>query len=216
MSLTTYSHGPLKSDQPESIVFMIHGLGANGMDLLSIADYWSEHLPKTLFLSPDAPFPCDMAPTGFQWFSMRDWTNESMLDGLREAAPILNNYISRTLQDYNLPDSKAALMGFSQGTMLSLYAGPRRDSQLAGILGYSGALLGEGELSGPKIQKPPVHLIHGTMDMVVPVDSFYHAQESLTEHGFKVTGGVTHGLSHGIDEQGVEDGLAFLKSVLEP
>jgi len=216
MSLTTYGRDPFSGQPPKSIVFMIHGLGANGMDLISIADYWAEDLPDTLFLSPDAPFPCDMAPTGFQWFSLRDWSPDSMLKGLQEAAPILNNYISRTLQDYNLSDDRAALMGFSQGTMLSLYAGLRRSHKLAGILGYSGALIGEEELSSPALQKPPIHLIHGSMDMVVAVDSFYHAQQALTANGFTVTGAVTPGLSHGIDESGLQDGLAFLRSVLTP
>jgi len=214
MTLQTYTYSPKSGGKPKSIVFLLHGLGANGQDLLGLAPIMAEALPDTVFVAPDAPFPCDMAPVGFQWFSLQDWSPLSLLQGTKEAEPILNDFISQTLQHYDLTDDKAALLGFSQGTMMSLFAGPRRAKKLAGILGYSGALVGGEGLGGANIQKMPVHLIHGNVDMVVPVQAYYMAKTVLEHSGFPVTGQIINGLSHGIDDEGIESGTSFLKGVL--
>ncbi len=214
MTLKSYVHPPRSGGNPKSIVFLLHGLGANGQDLLGLAPFWAAQLPDTVFVSPDAPFPCDMAPMGYQWFSLRDWSPHSILKGVKEAEPILNDFISKTLEHFDLSDDKAALVGFSQGTMMSLYAGPRRKNKIAGILGYSGALVGGETLGDLNIHKIPVHLIHGDVDPVVPVASYFAAKEALESNGFTVTGGVSRGLQHNIDDKGIDDGGVFLKGVL--
>lgn len=208
--LKTYARPPQSGGKPRQIVLSLHGLGSNGMDLLSLAPYWSAQLRDAVFVSPDAPFPCDMAPVGYQWFSLQEWTPESMLKGVEDATPILNGYIDQLLQHYDLEDKDLALVGFSQGTMMSLYAGPRRTKKIAGILGYSGALIGEAGLKEAFIQKPPVHLIHGEADQVVPVSAYHHAMEILTDAGFPVSGHTTPYLPHSIDDDGIESGLSFL------
>lgn len=211
--LKTYIRKPASGSPPEHIVILLHGVGANGMDLLGLAQYWEKALPGALFVSPDAPFAYDMAPVGYQWFSLREWTPESILRGAQEAAPVLNGYIDKILEQYGLDEDKLALVGFSQGTMMALYAGPRRRKKIAGILGYSGALIGEEDLSGPGIQKPPVHLIHGEADSVVPVTAWHHAKDTLQQAGFTVTGHTTPGLDHGIDNDGLESGIKFLSGI---
>jgi phospholipase/carboxylesterase len=214
MSLKAYTHSPKSGNKPASMVILLHGLGANGMDLIGLARYWESALPDTIFISPDAPFPCDMAPVGHQWFPLQDWSVKSMTEGVETAAPILNEFINKTLEQYDIPDEKLALVGFSQGAMMSLYAGPRRAKKIAGILGYSGALLGGEGLSGSGIHKVPVRLIHGDVDFVVPVEAYRMAKAALESAGFDVSGGVTRGLSHGIDEEGIESGEEFLRRVL--
>lgn len=214
LSLKTYTRPPRSGAKPKQIVLSLHGLGSNGMDLLGLAPYWAQALPDALFVSPDAPFPCDMAPMGFQWFSLQDRAPDVMLKGIETAAPILNGYIDQLLQQYDLQDKDLALVGFSQGTMMSLYMGPRRKNRIAGILGYSGALLGGDTLSGEGIQKPPVHLIHGEADDIVPVSAYRHAVETLTKNGFTVSGHTTPYLPHSIDDDGIESGLAFLTKCL--
>ena len=196
------------------MVILLHGLGANGADLIDLARYWDAGLPDTVFISPDAPFPCDMAPVGRQWFSLQDWSIKSMLEGVEIAAPILNEFINDVLQKYGIPDEKLALAGFSQGTMMSLYAGPRRAKRIAGVLGYSGALIGAEGLTAADVHKIPVRLIHGDMDSVVPLHSYHMAKTTLESAGFPVSGGVTRGLAHSIDEDGIESGAEFLGSIL--
>lgn len=214
MSLKSYTHSPKSGKKPTSMVVLLHGLGSNGMDLIDLAQYWEHDLPDTVFVSPDAPFPCDMAPMGFQWFSLQDWSPQSILEGVENTAPILAAYIDKMAEHYGIPHAKIALVGFSQGTMMSLYAGPRHAQKLAGVLGYSGALVGAEGLSDAGIHKIPVCLIHGNMDMVVPILAYYDAKTKLESSGFAVSGGVTNGLPHSIDEQGIADGGTFLKSVL--
>jgi phospholipase/carboxylesterase len=201
------------SKNPKSIIVLLHGYGSNGEDLIGLAPELARVLPDTLFLSPDAPFPCEVG-FGFQWFSLQNWSPLSLLAGAEKAAPPINQMIDQALSDYNLPASKCALLGFSQGSMMSLYTAPRRKESLAGVLGYSGALVGgESLIQNPHIQKPPIHLVHGDMDMVVPVAAYYHASESLKMAGFTVSGSVQKGLVHSINQAGIDEGAAFLQRV---
>ena len=211
-----YRAGPKSGAVPKQIVLLLHGLGSNGQDLISLAPYWADAVPDAVFVSPDAPFPCDMAPgmrNSFQWFSLQSRDPQDMLSGVQTAQPLLDAYIDRLLDEFGVEDGQLALVGFSQGTMMSLYVGPRRKKQIAGILGYSGALIGAESLGAPEIQKPPVCLIHGQADDVVPVQAYHMARQVLEQNGFTVSGHTTPGLPHSIDGQGIEAGAAFLKSV---
>ena len=120
--MKTYAFGPAAGGEPEKIVLMLHGVGSNGKDLIGLAPYLARDLPNVLFLSPDAPHQYDMAPFGRQWFSLRDYTQPAMLEGIRETEPLLNRYIDDILAEHDLDDLDLALLGFSQGTMMSLYA----------------------------------------------------------------------------------------------
>ncbi len=217
--LNTYEHKPPENVEPQQLVILLHGLGADGRDLIGLAQLFAQSLPEAVFVSPDAPFPCDMAPPGsmggYQWFSLQDRNPEAILSGVQEAAPIIEDFIGQQLEKYNLGADKLVLSGFSQGTMMSLYTGPRYPNKIAGVLGYSGALVGgDGFTQDPdEFQKPPVHLIHGEADDIVPVAAWHHAKETLEKAEFTVSGYTTPGLPHGIDEQGIASGGEFLKSL---
>lgn len=199
---------------PESLVILLHGLGSNGRDLISLAPMWGEELPNTVFVSPDAPFACDMVPPGypdsFQWFSLQDRDPHMILKGVQLAQPILDSFITEQIEKYGVSAEKTALVGFSQGTMMSLYTAPRYPEKLAGVLGYSGALCGE-----PGETKMPICLVHGEADDVVPFSAYQHARGKLIGAGFKVSGHSTPGLTHSIDQAGIDAGKAFLKDVLK-
>lgn len=212
--MSEYLHPPKSGGKPDSIVLLLHGYGSNGQDLIGLADFWDAGLPNTLFVSPDAFAPCEMG-FGFQWFSLQSWLPQHLLGGAEAVATQLNAYIDDLLARYGLDESKLALVGFSQGTMMSLYVAPRRKKAVAGVLGYSGALLGgEGLANNAAAMKMPIHLIHGDIDPVVNITAYYHATETLKRAGYDVSGGVTRGLVHSIDQKGLEDGLAFLQKVL--
>jgi phospholipase/carboxylesterase len=216
MTFTTYTHPPKSGQKPKSMVILLHGLGANGQDLIDLARYWERALPDTIFLSPDAPFACDMAPYGYQWFSLQSWSPQSILKGAQDVTSALQDYIYEMLAKYDVPPSKLALAGFSQGTMMSLYAAPRMKDKIAGVLGYCGALVGAETLGDLNIHKIPVHLIHGDMDMVVPLAAYHMAKAALDSNGFEVSGGITKGLPHSIDEAGITSGGSFLAKILSP
>lgn len=197
----------------ESIVILLHGYGANGADLLDLANVWASSFPKTAFLSPDAPTPCEMGGGGFQWFSLSDYTPASMKAGAESVYSELEEFISEVQKKYGVADKKIALCGFSQGTMMSLYAALQIPEKLGGVIGYSGALLDD-----PKAREEykdfPVVLIHGESDPVVPVQATVMATHALEKAGFKVEQNLIPLLQHGIDQKGLEIGANFLKKYL--
>lgn len=207
-TLNHYTKEPRSGGQAKHLIVLLHGYGSNGRDLISLAPYWQDAVPDALFTSPDAPFPCEMGGAGFQWFSLAEYTPAKLLEGTQKAAPLLNVYLDELLKEHNLSDANLALVGFSQGSMMSLYVGPRRKEKIAGILAYSGALIGEADLGG--FHKPPIHIIHGESDDVVPVTAYHHALKALTQNGLTVTGHTSPHLGHSIDSDGIESGAAFL------
>ena len=202
---------PASGGKPRQLVVLLHGLGADGNDLIGLAPYWARLLPEAEFVSPDAPFPCDMAPFGRQWFSLQDRSPTSILAGVRAAAPILDAFIDDALKARGLDEPRLALVGFSQGTMMSLYVGLRRAKALAGILGYSGALVGAQSLAQEIRSRPKVLLIHGDADEVVPPQALPMAIRGLEAAGVPVEMLICPGLGHGIDQEGLTRGGEFLR-----
>jgi phospholipase/carboxylesterase len=212
--LTGPSRPSLSGDKPRRLVILLHGLGADGNDLIGLQQYWGRVVPDAEFISPNAPFPCDMAPYGYLWFSVQDRTPEAVLAGVRAAAPSLDGFIDEELQKRGLTESDTALVGFSQGTMMSLYIGLRRAKPLAGILGYSGRLIAPELLASELRSRPPVLLVHGTHDPLVPFESLAHAEAALKTAGVPVETLACPGIEHSIDPEGLQRGGAFLKQVL--
>ena len=211
-TLNHYTQKPASGKPPKQIILLLHGYGSNGRDLISLAPFWAKAVPDAIFISPDAPFPCE-AGMGFQWFSLMEYTQAALLRGTKEAHPILDSYIDALLHEYNLTDKDLALVGFSQGTMMSLYTGIRRANKIAGVLGYSGALIHENDLA--PLPKPPIHLIHGQADPVVTVERYESAKSDLTDAGFTVSGHSTPHLEHSIDEDGIQSGASFIETIFQ-
>ncbi len=206
--------------RPKELVILLHGLGADGNDLISLAPLFGRVLPGAAFVSPHAPFPCDMAPpgpsAGRQWFSFQDREPEAILAGARAAAGHLDAFIDAELERAGLPEERLALLGFSQGAMMALHVAPRRARQCAAVIGYSGALIGPELLAEEARSRPPVLLMHGEADEVVPFPSMAAAEQALRAAGFLVHGEARPGLGHGIDEEGLQLGAAMLKQSLYP
>lgn len=213
-----YEYGPQDEDVKDLVV-MLHGVGSNGKDLISLAPMLAAGLPGTKFISPDAPFVCDMVPSGypdaFQWFSLQSYNEASMLAGVQNASPLLEKFLETLVERFNLTYDKVALLGFSQGTMASLYTAPRLKETVAGILGYSGALLWEEDVKSEELKRMPIRLIHGEADDVVHVSSWHSAMEALKGHNYEVDGHTTPGLVHSIDQKGIDSGLEFLQKILK-
>ncbi|MBV8739755.1 MAG: prolyl oligopeptidase family serine peptidase [Alphaproteobacteria bacterium] len=208
------SHPPASGGKPKRLVILLHGLGADGNDLIGLAPYWARLLPEAEFVSPNAPFPCDMAPYGYQWFSAQDRSPAAVLAGVRAAAPMLDAFIDEALAARGLGDADLALVGFSQGTMMSLFVGLRRAQPAAGILGFSGRLLAPELLANELRSRPRVLLVHGAEDPLVPYASLAAAEAALKEAGVPVETLTCPGIGHSIDENGLRRGGMFLRDVL--
>lgn len=207
------SQPPASGGRPRQLVILLHGLGADGNDLIGLAAYWRSLLPDAAFVAPNAP-PCDMGPYGYQWFSLQDRTPSMVEAGVRAAAPILDAFIDERLGALGLDESRLALVGFSQGTMMSLFVALRRARPVAGVLGYSGACVAAETLAAEIRARPRVLLVHGEADEVVPFEMMAAAEAALRDNGVMVETVGRPGLGHGIDEVGLMRGGAFLAEVL--
>ena len=204
--------GPASGGTPQALVVLLHGLGADGFDLIDLAPGWGKAVPHAAFVAPHAPEPCDMAPYGKQWFSLQDRTPAMMRAGIEVAAATLAPWLEAERARLGLGWDKVALMGFSQGAMTALFAGLRRPVAPRGILAFSGALIAPERLADATA-RPPILLVHGEDDEVVPVTRSRAAQSALEASGFGVTALYCPRLGHGIDDAGLSAGALFLQRI---
>jgi phospholipase/carboxylesterase len=202
--------GPAEGGAPRKLVVLIHGLGADGFDLIDLAPGWCKAVPQALFIAPHGFEPCDLAPHGRQWFSVQDRTPARMEAGVRAAAARLAAGLDAELAARGLGRADCALMGFSQGAMTALFMGLRMAPPPAAILAYSGRLLGGDTLAREIADRPPVLLVHGEADDVVPVEGSRQAEAALEALAVPVEAVYRPGLGHGLDEAGIAlGGLAL-------
>lgn len=205
---------PSAGGKPRSLVVFVHGFGADGNDLLGVGREWARQLPHTAFVSPHAPQACGGAPMGRQWFALTIRDPHEFKRGVAAARPALDAFIDAELNRHGLEESAVALVGFSQGTMMALHVGPQRKRRMAGILGYSGLLADPEALRGKAVQKPPVMLVHGDVDDLIPVAAIFSAAQGLAAAGIPVEWHISTGVPHGIGPDGLALGLAFLRGAL--
>jgi phospholipase/carboxylesterase len=206
--------GPESGSAPKQLVILLHGYGANGDDLIGLAPALAQVLPDAVFVSPNAPHPCAQNPFGgLQWFDVWQEDETDRLGQLRLASATVDGFIDAQLARFGLEDSRFALVGFSQGTMLSLHTGLRRAARLAGILGFSGRLESPELLADEITARPPVLLVHGEEDPLIPIDLMDKAAEVLKACDVKVETHRRPGLGHGIDPDAIRLGAAFLSSI---
>lgn len=214
MELKSARKGPENAD---AVVVFLHGYGADGADLLGLADPLAPHMPGTAFHAPDAPERSVNNPMGYQWFPI-PWldgsTEQQAKDSMARSIEALNAYLDKVLAEEGLTADRLVVVGFSQGTMMALHVLPRREQEVAGIVGFSGRLLLPEQLEAEARVKPPVLLLHGDADPMVPFEDMKLAGEALEGAGFTVYGHVMKGTGHGIAPDGLSVALGFIKDRL--
>jgi|TARA_B100002003_G_scaffold200820_1_gene192272 phospholipase/carboxylesterase len=204
---------PSTGGAAEQLVILLHGYGADGNDLIGLAPYFARALPGAYFVAPHAPERCEMSPMGYQWFPISQFDPSSRLAGAQGVAPVLDQFIDGELARHGLGEENLVLIGFSQGTMMALHVALRRPRAVAGILGYSGLLAGPELLADEAISKPPILLIHGDEDEMLPVQNLHDAVQALGAADFSVEWHVSRGAGHTIAQDGLDLGMAFLQRV---
>lgn len=204
---------PPASGKTKSLVVFLHGYGADGNDLIDLGREWQTLLPDTAFASPHAPEPCGMSPMGRQWFALTMRDPEERWRGVNHAQPSLDAFLDEELARNNLTPDRLALVGFSQGTMMALHVGLRRKIAPAAIVGFSGYLAGADKLADAT-GKPPILLVHGDRDEVLPLDSLFLAFNALCKAEIPCQWHISFGVGHGIDGGGLLHGGLHLAQSL--
>ena len=205
---------PWSGTAPKQIVLLLHGFGSSGADMIALAPHWQDALPDALFLAPHAPQRCGLLAAGYQWWGLSGFAPSALAAGASSAAPAINAFIDRKLEQYGLTESNLALVGFSQGTMMALFIGLRRSRSVAAVVGYSGMLTSTADLAHTDFAKPPVLLVHGTADPVVPITALHKAESDLKHLGVPVTTHVSNGVAHSVDPVGLKLGRDFVAGAL--
>jgi len=204
-----------RSGATRQLVVFLHGYGADGNDLIDIGRQWQRWLPDAAFVSPHAPEPCGMSPMGRQWFALTFRDPDERWRGVNHAAPALDAFLDAELARHGLTEDRLALVGFSQGTMMALHVGLRPRPAPAAIVGYSGMLVGPSgappETMREEIRaRPPVLLVHGDADEVIPVEALFFSAQALSSLEVPAQWHLSHGIGHGIDGEGLRHGGLFL------
>jgi phospholipase/carboxylesterase len=213
---------PLGGKPARQLVVFLHGYGADGNDLIALGQEWQPILPEAAFVSPHAPEPCAQAPVGRQWFPLTFRDPDERWQGVNKAAPVLNAFLDQELARHSLPPERLALVGFSQGTMMALHVGLRRAGAPAAIVGYSGMLVmpsakSAAEAAALEIRaRPPVLLVHGERDDLIPAQSLFMAAQTLGALDIPVEWHLSPGIGHGIDAEGLRHGGEFLSRAFRP
>ncbi len=205
---------PASGGPARQLVIFLHGYGANGDDLIGLAPYMARLVPDAAFVSPHAPERRATQPMGYQWWGIESFSPEERLEGAMRVAPVLDAFIDAELQKLGLDEANLALIGFSQGTMMALHCGLRRERQVAAIIGYSGALVAPDQLADDIRSKPPVLLVHGDRDELLPAESTLEAVQGLSNAGVSVEWHFSAGAGHTIAQDGLDLGTSFLARAL--
>ena len=205
------------SGESDSLIVFLHGYGADGADLLNLADSLKIHLPNTIFMSPDAPNKSTMNPFGYEWFPIPRLDGSSLENAKKvrdEATKELNLFLNEIKKNTGIPFERIFLFGFSQGCMMSLHLAPRKNEKIAGVIGIAGMLMQPELLEKEAVQKPPILLVHGDEDDVVPYEELSIATDTLVKANFEVYTITSKGAGHSITEDGLRAALQFIKNIL--
>tara|TARA_B100000700_G_C14657467_1_gene674830 strand:+ start:86 stop:742 length:657 start_codon:yes stop_codon:yes gene_type:complete len=214
LSLNSVIINPQSKSSPKNIVILCHGYGGDGKDISILANYWKNFLPDTLFVCPDAPEICKVNPGGFQWFDLMDQTEDEILSKSLIAENKLNNFIDEVKDKNNINAKRVALVGFSQGCMISMQTVLKRKEEINCLIGYSGKILNIKHMENNIVSRPEIYLMHGDIDAVVPLNSLLEAKEFFDKQNYKINTKIFKNCEHRIPTEGSSIGLQFLKKNL--
>ncbi len=213
-NLEATSISPLSKNKPQQVIVLCHGYGGDGKDISTLAINWQRFLPEAIFLCPNAPEICAVNPQGYQWFDLSSDKEELILEKSLVAEEKLNTFIDQILNNFQLEPNKLALVGFSQGCMMSIQIALKKKKQISCLIGYSGKVINQKHLSDNIHSKPKIFLMHGANDTLVPPTHLLEAKEYLVKHGLKIKTKMFKDCEHRIPVEGVSLGLGFLKKNL--
>ena len=213
-NLEATSISPLSKNKPQQVIILCHGYGGDGQDISNLAIHWQRFLPETIFLCPNAPEICSVNSQGYQWFDLSSDKEELILEKSLIAEEKLNTFIDQILNNFQLEPHNLALVGFSQGCMMSIQIALKKKKQISCLIGYSGKVINQKHLSDNIYSKPKIFLMHGANDTMVSPTYLLEAKEYLAKHGLKIKTKMFRDCEHKIPVEGTSLGLGFLRKNL--
>jgi len=213
-NLEAISISPFSKNKPQQVIVLCHGYGGDGKDISTLAINWQRFLPETIFLCPNAPEICSVNSQGYQWFDLSSDKEELILEKSLVAEEKLNTFIDQILNNFQLEPNNLALVGFSQGCMMSIQIALKKKKQISCLIGYSGKVINQKHLSDNIHSKPKIFLMHGANDTLVPPTHLLEAKEYLKKCGINAKIKMFKNCEHRIPVEGSSLGLAFLKKNL--
>ncbi len=212
--LSTTTINPLSEKKPKQAIVLCHGYGGDGKDISMLAIGWQRFLPDAIFLCPDAPERCSINPKGYQWFDLESEKDDIIFEKSLIAEEKLSKYLDQILDNFQLQGINLALVGFSQGCMISIQTGLKKKEEINCLVGYSGKIINKTKLSNNINSKPKIFLMHGANDTIVPPMHLLEAKEYLSKHKIKIKTKLFNNCEHRIPVEGSSLGLEFLKKNL--
>ena len=212
--LNTTTVQPLSKNKPQRIIVLCHGYGGDGQDISLLAMNWQRFLPDTIFFCPDAPERCAINPKGYQWFDLESGKDDIIFEKSLIAEEKLSKFLDQILDNFQLETINLALVGFSQGCMMSIQVGLKKKQQINCLIGYSGKIINQTHLSKNINSKPKIFLMHGANDPIVPPMQLLESKEYLLKHKIKIKTKLFNNCEHKIPVEGSSLGLEFLKKNL--
>ena len=213
-SLNTTIIKPEEKEKIKNAVILLHGYGGDGKDISMLTLNWKRFLKNTIFLCPDGHEVCNINPNGFQWFDLMDQTEDEVLSKSLIAENKLNVLINEAIEVNKIHNNKIALVGFSQGGMISIQTALKRKEEIKCLISYSGKVLNQNHLKKNIYSGPEVYLMHGDIDQVVPINSLLEAKHFFEENKYKIFTKIFEKCEHRIPTEGLSIGLEFLKKNL--
>ena len=205
---------PISKNKPHHAIVLCHGYGGDGKDISALAINWQRFLPDAIFLCPNAPEVCSINPQGYQWFDLNSEKEEAILEKSLVAEEKLNTFIDQVLDNLQLAPNNLALVGFSQGCMISVQVGIKKKEQINCLIGYSGKVINQKHLSDNINSKPKMFLMHGENDTIVSPTHLLEAKAYLKKQGINAKIKMFKKCEHRIPVEGSSLGLGFLKKNL--
>jgi len=205
---------PLSKGKPKQAIILCHGYGGDGKDISLLAINWQRFLPDAIFLCPNGPEICSINPKGFQWFDLEIEKEEVILEKSLVAEKKLTLFLDQVLDNFQLEPKNLALIGFSQGCMMSIQVGMKNKKEINCVIGYSGKVINQKHLLENINSKPKIFLMHGDNDTIVLPTHLLEAKEYFTKCGIKIKTKLFKKCEHRIPVEGSSLGLEFLRKNL--
>ena len=201
---------PEDTNEIKNAIILLHGYGGDGKDISMLSLNWKRHLPNTIFICPNGHETCPINPSGFQWFDLTKDDSDYILDQSIKAEYKLIEFIDEVKNEYKLNNNKICLSGFSQGCMMAINLGLTLDKEFSCIVGFSGKIIDQKNLSHRKKISSKTLLIHGDSDQVVSPNFLLEAKDFFIRNNVEIETHLIKNCDHNIPIEASSTALNFI------